>query len=181
MFQKNNTVRILNLFLKEPNRKFQLRELSRLTELSTTAVKSSLVELSKERLIAQKREKKYVFFESNRNKDEYKLIKKFFSVISLKESGLLDFLDSELNHPEAIILFGSAARGEDTEKSDIDIFVLTEKKKEVILKDFEKKLKKSIKVLLLSGSEFNEAKNKNPELINNIANGMILKGYLEVI
>lgn len=180
MFQKNSNVRILNLFLKEPNRKFQLRELSRLTGLSTTAVKSSLIELSKEKLIIRKEEKKYIFFAPNKDSDEYKLVKKFFTVFYIKDSGLLDFLESELNYPEAIVLFGSASKGEDMEKSDIDIFVLTETKRELIMKEFEKKIGKPIRVLLMNKHEFMKAKSKNPELINNIANGMILKGYLEV-
>jgi predicted nucleotidyltransferase len=50
----------------------------------------------------------------------------------------IDFAKS-LNHPEIvkIILFGSVARGEDTDESDIDILILTNKKsdKKLIIDD----------------------------------------------
>ena len=58
----------------------------------------------------------------------------------IKESGLLDFLVDNF-FPDAIVLFGSASRGEDTEKSDIDLFLVAERE-EIELSGFEKKLKR---------------------------------------
>lgn len=72
------------------------------------------------------------------------------------------------------MLFGSYLRGEDIEDSDIDIFVEA-KKQNINLSIFEKKLKRKIQIL------FNEKFNTySKELKNNITNGIILKGYLEV-
>ena len=45
-----------------------------------------------------------------------------FSLNKIKEIGLLDYIYDKCM-PDAIILFGSASKGEDTEESDIDIFV----------------------------------------------------------
>ena len=169
------------MFFKNPTKKFQLRELARISEISTTGVKSSLLELLKENIIIKIREKKYEFYEASRSSEIYKIYKKFFTIKTLHKSGLVAYLEKELNYPEAIVLFGSAARGEDVERSDIDIFVLTSVKKPLNLEKFNKQLKREIKLMMMKEEEFDNAKQKNPELINNITNGINLKGFLEVI
>jgi len=181
MLQNNNTSKILKCFFDNPSKRFQLRELSRITKLSTTAVKFALLELLKQKSILKVIENKYHFYESNKEDENYKFLKKFYNVKLLKESGLIDFLDKEFNYPEAVILFGSASRGEDVENSDFDVFVLTSNKKDFNLEHFEKKLNKSIKIFLMDRNDFELAKKKNPELLNNIINGIIIKGYLQVV
>ena len=75
--------------------------------------------------------------------------------------------------PNSIVLFGSYENGEDTEKSDIDLF-LECKKTEISTEKFEKKLKRRIEL------HYNTKFNKYPnELKNNIVNGTVLYGYLE--
>ena len=76
--------------------------------------------------------------------------------------------------PKCIILFGSYSRGEDTETSDIDIFVEA-KKQRIKIDKFEGVLKRKIEI------HFNEDfNNYSKELKNNIINGDALYGYLEV-
>lgn len=174
-------MRVLNEFLQTPTKRFQLRELSRLTKLSTTAVKRLLVALVDEELIKETHEKNYYFFEANRGNERYKLVKKLVLIYSLESDGVLTCLCRALNHPEAVILFGSASHGEDTENSDIDLFVLSEVKRHLSLKAFEKALKRRINVLIMNKKEFEAAKSKNPELVNNLVNGILLRGYLEVV
>ena len=48
----------------------------------------------------------------------------------LFESQLIEYLKIEFNNP-GIILFGSFAKGEDIEKSDIDLYLETPSKKQV--------------------------------------------------
>ncbi len=179
MLQKNNT--ILKIFLESPTSRFQLRELSRESKLSTTAVKSALKNLLSTDIIKTEREKKYLFYRASSENEKFKLFKKFYTIKSIIESDLLKFIDKEFYYPEAVILFGSAARGEDIKRSDIDIFILTTKKKEVSVEKFEKKLKKPLKLLIMDKKEFEIAKKRNPELINSIANGIALKGHLELL
>lgn len=181
MLHKNNTNKLLNIFFENPTKKFQLRELARISKISTTGVKSAILELLNAELIIKTKEKKYEFYEANRNGMNYKSFKKFFNIRMLDESNVIDYLEKQLDYPEAIFLFGSAARGEDVERSDIDIFVLTSKKKEIDLKKYRKILKREIKLIVMDKEEFERSKQKNPELINNIVNGINLKGFLEVV
>ena len=76
--------------------------------------------------------------------------------------------------PDAIILFGSAAKGEDLKESDIDLFVLAEEKK-LDLQKYEKLLGRKINIL--AEESFSKL---SKELRNNIINGIILYGYLKV-
>ncbi len=181
MLQRNNTNRLLNIFFENPTQRFQLRELARLSKISTTGVKSSLLELLNTKLITKMKEKNYEYYESNRNDVNYKIYKKFFNVKLLSEIGLVDYLEKELDYPEAIFLFGSAARGEDVERSDFDVFVLAYKKKEMDLNKYKKLLKREIKLIIMNKEDFEKTKTKNPEIINNIINGINLKGFLEVV
>ena len=77
--------------------------------------------------------------------------------------------------PNVIVLFGSYRKGEDTEESDIDLF-LECPGEEISLGRFEKKLKR--KVQLHFKTNFNDYPK---ELKNNISNGIVLDGYLEVL
>jgi hypothetical protein len=164
-----------------PTKRFQLRELSRASGLSTTGVKSALLELLGSKLIVKTKEKKYEFYEANMGGEDYKLHKKFFNVKLLYDSGVLDYLEKELNHPEAMILFGSASKGEDAETSDIDLFVLASVKKDHNMEWYERKLKRDINLIIMTREDFARAKEKNPELVNNIVNGLVLRGFLEVL
>ena len=125
--------------------------------------------LKKEGFIVKEERKPYPIFHANR--ENIKEIKKWNLCIEL------DDLVKAIEHkclPNAIILFGSAARGEDIESSDIDICVIA-KETEIDLKNWEKKF--SRKITLHFVSNFNKL---SSELKNNIINGVILQGYLKV-
>ena len=92
---------------------------------------------------------------------------------SIKETGLLDYL-YEKCMPDAIILFGSVSKGEDVEESDIDIFMQC-KETNLKLDVFERALSRKIQIHF--ADDFNKL---SKELRNNIMNGIVLKGYLEV-
>ena len=171
----------MEIFFENPTKRFQLRELARASKMSTTGAKSALLELLEDNLIARTKEKKYEYYEANKDDITYKIVKKFFNIKTFYDVGLIDFLEKRLNHPEAIFLFGSSARGEDAERSDVDIFVLTSVKKDLDLGMFRKKLKRDIKLLIMNKDEFEKAKDKSPELVNNIVNGVNLRGFLEVV
>ena len=171
----------MKIFFENATKRFQLRELARMSKISTTGVKSALSELLDADLIARIKEKKYEYYEANKDDMTYKIVKKFFNVKTFYDVGLIDYLEKELNHPEAIFLFGSSAKGEDIEKSDVDIFILASVKKDLDLSMFRKKLKREIKLLIMDKDEFGKAKDKNPELVNNIVNGINLRGFLEVV
>ena len=61
-----------------------------------------------------KKEKKGVYesYTANNDSDKYRLYKKVDIILRLSESGLIEYLTNNTT-PNAIMLFGSASRGED--------------------------------------------------------------------
>jgi len=177
MLQNYNKYRILKVFFENPLQEgmgFQLREISRITNIAPTSVKNYLNELEEEGFIKKKKHRihSYPIYFANRDSDNFRFFKKLDMIISIKESGLLNYLE-EYN-PNAIALFGSASKGEDILESDIDLFMLCSEYKLNLIK-FEKKIKRKINIFF--SSDFNRL---SKELKNNIINGIILKGYLKV-
>jgi len=181
MLQNYNRWRILRIFFDDPNPKggFQLREISRKAGIAPTSVKRYLNELSREGkhgyplvIKSKHRVHGYPLYWANRDSELFLFYKKIDTIIRFRESGLLDFLwDSCM--PETIILFGSAARGEDLKDSDIDIFAQCRERR-LNLTEYEKRTGRRINVLF--AENFNKL---SGELKNNILNGIVLKGYLK--
>jgi len=173
MIQKYSRYRILQEFFDFPRKNFQMRELSRRTEIAQPSVINHLKELLKENLIIKEKKSIYPTFRANREDDMFKIYKKMDLLLRLKQTGLLDHIyDSCL--PDTMILFGSASKGEDIEESDIDIFVQAPEKK-LALEKYEKLLNR--KIALFFKENFSKLSN---ELKNNILNGLILKGYIKI-
>src|SRR3989344_5684717 len=161
MIQKYSRYRILQEFFDFPRKDFQIREISRRIKLAQPSVINHLKALLKENFIIKEKKGIYPTFKANRDNEMFKIYKKTDLILKIKHSGLLDYLyDSCL--PNAIILFGSASKGEDIEESDIDIFIQSPNKK-MLLEKYEKLLKRKLSLFF----EENFSKLNN-ELKNNI-------------
>jgi len=174
MIENYNKYRVLKNFFDFPTTKFQLRELSRQSGLSLPSVKNYVEELLEENLIERVEEGVYPGYRANKN-ERFRLYKKLDLERRLHETGLVKFLKEKLSEPNSIVLFGSAARGEDIEKSDLDLLVVAQEK-ELDLTEFEQELKREINLQFITKRELKQ----NRELANNIANGTVLAGHLVV-
>jgi len=173
MLQKDNRDKLLQLFFDSPLTEFQLREISRKVKIAPPSVKNYLGEFEKSRLISIIKNKQgHPLFIANRS-EEFKELKKINMINSISSSGILDHI-TDTCMPDVIILFGSASLGEDVQGSDIDLYIQS-KSRELRLEKYEKKLKR--KVNLFFNYDF---KTLSKELKNNLVNGIVLKGYLEV-
>ena len=173
MLEKYNRYTLLKLFLDSPTDSFRLREIARLTKISPPSVMSYLKEFEKEGLIKKQTKRDVPFYTAMRDSANFILYKKISILFELNKSGLVDYLWDGLS-PEAIVLYGSFAKGESIENSDVDLFILG-KEKNVGISEFEKKLNKRIH--LFSKESLKEISH---ELKNNVLNGIIIKGYIKV-
>src|SRR3989338_2181600 len=176
MLQKSSMLRTMEPFFRSPSKEHYLTDVSRVIGLAHTSVKKNLKELVKLGLILESAEKKggrtFPVYRANISNRTFKTYKTIYNISSILESRLADFIEEKLT-PKAVVLFGSYRRGEDTENSDIDLFVEC-KKEELNLKLFEKKLARKI------GLHFNDQFTSYPrELKNNIINGITLSGFIE--
>lgn len=173
MLQKYSRYKILQEFFDSPRKDFQMRELSRRTKIAQPSVINHLKALAKEKLIVKEKKGIYPAFKADRDNELFRLYKKLDIIQRIYSSGLINYIyDSCM--PNAIILFGSAAKGEDIEESDIDLFVQAKEKK-LVLSKYEKTLNRSI--VLFFEENFSRLSN---ELKNNILNGTVLRGYIKV-
>jgi predicted nucleotidyltransferase len=172
MLENYNRYKLLKIFLYNPTESFRLRELSRLSKISPVSVINYLKEFEKQELIKKYDKRGIPFYQAVRDNEKFKLFKKISIIYELNVSGLVDYL-WEKSSPEAIILYGSYAKGESIEDSDIDLFVIGVETK-VNLGEYEKKLGKNIHLICDS------IKNISKELKNNLINGIVLKGYLKI-
>jgi|SRR3989338_5542756 len=176
MLQKSSINRTIEIFFVNPTKKHYLMDISRSIGLAHTSVKKNLDKLVKLKLIEQSAEKrggrKFPIYMANLRDDSFKKYKIIYNLSAILESGLIEFIKKKLM-PKSIVLFGSYQRGEDTEGSDIDLFVEC-KNEELDLSQFQKKLQRKVEL------HFNDNFNAYPEeLKNNIINGIVLSGFLE--
>ena len=176
MLQKSSIQRTAELFFVYPAKSHYLLDISRRIGLAHTSVKKNLDKLVKLSLVTKSIEKKggrkFPIYKANINNKIFKKYKSIYNLASVLESNITDFIEEKLM-PKSIVLFGSYGRGEDTEDSDIDLFIEC-KKEELSLVKFEKALNRKIEL------HFNDNFNSYPkELKNNIINGIVLSGFLE--
>lgn len=163
---------IMQLFFENPSTDFQIRGIAKELKISKTAVSHHINSFIKKKLVLKENKGVFPSFIANSTNELYRFYKKQYSIESIIKSGILDYIEMEIN-PQCIILFGSFGKGEYDYKSDIDLFVQSNDATLDLLK-FEKKLKHKINILFEP-----ELKKLSPELFNNILNGIKLRGYIK--
>ncbi|MEK6757660.1 MAG: nucleotidyltransferase domain-containing protein [Nanoarchaeota archaeon] len=176
MLQNCTELKIARVFFREPTTPHYLKEISRKSKIAHTSISKVLPILKKELIIKerieQKGKRKFPIFSANLESSSYKNYKKINNLLELVSSGAISFIKESIM-PKVIVLFGSYAKGEDIENSDIDLFVGSSPQK-INLLNFEKILGRKIQIHFKKN--FNEYPN---ELKNNILNGSVLSGHLE--
>lgn len=125
-------------------------------------------------------ERNMTIYAADTESNTFRDFKIYSNIRNIRSSGLVGFIEKELNYPETIILFGSYAKGENTRKSDIDFFILSESKKTLEFGAFEKKLGTRIQAFIYNRQETERMKTANKELLNNMIAGIRLSGFFEV-
>lgn len=158
--RQSNEERILRVYFENPGKDFTVREISKLTNIPRATAHKKMMEI---------KNKKY--FE-----DElfFKVKKTNYYIEEIFSSGLIRFLIDELN-PSLIILYGSFRKGESDKNSDVDLFVESPVRKDIDLKRFEKKIGHKIDLFIESKLD-----NLNPNLFNNVVNGIKIYGVFKV-
>ena len=117
---------VLKYFLENPSGKYYLAQLTRTLKLSKVSVIKALAALRSGGLLKAEKLGNSVFHYIDGNNTMVKELKKLNTISylfqELKFPVLLDF---------EVYLYGSAARGENDEKSDFDVLIITNKKTEV--------------------------------------------------
>ncbi len=165
---------VLELFFSDPEGRLHIREIARQTGLHPNTVLRDVQLLVKERLLHAKKTKAVLEVTANRDNPMFVQLKRLNNLNRIVFSGLIEHLNDLYGAPEAIILFGSYSRGEDTIKSDIDLAIITKREEHPDLLKFETILKRHIQLIEI------DLKTVGKNLLTNLANGIVLKGYLAI-
>lgn len=172
--------KVLSYCFSFPEQSIGLNNLSKNIGSSKTSTKIAVLKLIKEGFL-KKEEIGKAWWISINQKHSFITTKKIpYNLGLIYESGIVNEVYKKISNARAIILFGSYRWGTDNEKSDIDIAieVLGNSGLKIetlsVIKEigFRKNIKVNLHIFSRSKIDIN--------LFNNIANGIVLDGLLEV-
>lgn len=175
---------LLKLFLTNPERRFYTRQIAKIAGEPLNAVRRELGYLEKAGLLKSYKEGNLKYFEVLKEFPFYLELKKIiYSTIALG-----DYLGNRLKDSESIefaFIYGSVARNEETEKSDIDLFVVGEIEEgelHGLVSDIGKGIGREINYTLMAKREFDERRDKGEPFLKRVMREkkLVLKGNLDV-
>lgn len=162
---------ILVQLAEDPMKEFYQREIAKKAKVSLGSANQLLKDLVDSEIIVLEKRGKMFFYKINLNNPVTRHFKILFNVMRL------DDLVKELRDLcKRIILFGSCAEGTDVKESDMDLFVLTQKRNLVlqIINKYEKKIDRRISPIILSTMDWVQLRKNDKPLYDNISKGIVL-------
>ena len=155
----DNTLKIINYLGKNIGKKFTMHELSKILNIPYASFYRTIKDITdllnieavgKAKIISLNLinhiVKAHLIISSDKEKTEF-----------LQRHLIIRKISNELHTKEAVILFGSYAKGKETEKSDIDLLIINKDgKKSLYFSKYELLFKKKINPLFVTQKEFKE-------------------------
>ena len=173
MITEGNNLKVMQLFFKNPEKRFHIRQIARLTDVASSGVIKIMKKLKNNKLVKSKQERMVEEVEADFD-GRFLQVKRAYNLVSLYDAGLVQVLQ-DFYEGAATVVFGSYSEGTDTSRSDVDIAVVTKNEKTPDLSKFEKKLGRRIKLMPIS------LESATTEFKNSLSNGIVVAGYLEVV
>lgn len=123
LFTSKSRVRILELLLLNPTSEFHLREISRRTRVSAPYVRREMANLMALGLVLKRSQGNLTLFRLNRDSTIAEELKRIFLKTESFGRFILDDL-GEVGNIRFALIYGSFARGEEAEGSDVDLLIV---------------------------------------------------------
>jgi len=123
LFQKVNVLRLLAYFFDNPHSEAYLRQIARALRASPATVMRGLRALEMEGLVVKRKDKSAAFFKAS-GSGKFKALKTAYTVGKLDDARIVECIREKSQGLGAVLLYGSAARGEDDATSDYDLLVI---------------------------------------------------------
>lgn len=150
-----------------PYEEYYEAEIKRATKLSTGGVNKALKYLAEAGLIVKREKGKFRLYKFNIDNP---ISRQYKVLLNLRR--IWPFVSNRLSQiSDKIILFGSAARGENLPESDIDLFIISREQKEVRITIEKSQWIEKIQLILVSPAEADDLDKK---LLSEIDKGIIL-------
>jgi predicted nucleotidyltransferase len=180
LYEETAKNKVIKVLFRYPEKEFSLSDLAKEAGVAKANIGNILDEFQEAGLISIEKLSKIWRIKSNQTNWLYLRSKIVYNLNFVYKSGLVEFLIDFFKNPKAAVLFGSFRKGEDLSNSDIDIAIETDEIDEykiIVLRElseFEGIIGRKIQIHL-----FNR-ENIDLGVFNNIANGILLWGFLEV-
>ena len=168
LFTSKTRVKLLTLFIMNPEREMYIREIARSTRENINAIRRELANLEEIGLLKSERKGNLKYYVANEKMPIYNEL----ASIILKTEGVAKELKESLIEigVETVFIYGSFASGEATVNSDIDIFIIGEVDEDKLIikiREIEKTLSREINYVLFTAKEFERRiKSKDPFVLN---------------
>ena len=163
-------VKLLTLFLLNPECEFYIREIARMTGENINGVRRELANLESFGLLIGRRRGNQQYFTVNRDfflyNDLQQLVLKTEGVARVIRENL-----SSLQDIECMFIYGSFAKGTAGGGSDIDLLIVGDVSEEVLIplvNASERMINREINYTLMHGSEFTRRKEAGDPFVKNV-------------
>ena len=161
--------KVLNLIADEPYRKFYLREIAKILKISPSSAKKALDRLKKLNLTKEESIANLRIVSGNIEERLLKQIKITRNIEFVK------LLINKLEPSTSIILYGSFAKGENDQQSDIDLLVISNKKDGFEIYEYKGYTTQIVK---MTAVQWKKAKKENSAFAKEVKKGILLKGEM---
>ena len=168
---KTTEQKIVSLFVANPDKAFYGREISKKLKTSLGATSNALRLLKKKNILTSEKKGKTSLYTLKSPNPYIEYFKILNSLLTLEP-----LIEKLKKVSKQIILYGSHATGTFTSDSDVDLFIVSEKREEA-LKIIEKYTAKhvfNIQPVIKKQIEWMQLDKQNPEFFNELSRGIIL-------
>ncbi len=172
--------KIINWFFSYPNKEMSLSDLSEVLKISKTTANRIVMQLIDEDFLKKEVLGRIWRISCNQNHPYFYTKKIGHNLNRVYGSDVLEKVHKLIPSSKAIVLFGSYRKGDDTEKSDIDIAVEVLGDENVQVRELGKIQKLGYRKNVTVNIHVFSRNKIDLNLFSNIANGIVLEGFLEV-
>ncbi len=171
IFIKTTEQKILSLFVANPDKSFYGREISKKIKISLGAASNALRFLEKKGILISEKKGKtslYTLKSPNPYIGHFRILNSLLLIEPL--------IERLKNVSKRIILYGSYATGTFTSESDLDLFIVSERRDEALDKigEFNKKQSIDIRPVIKKHTEWMQLEKAEPEFFNELNRGITL-------
>lgn len=170
LFTSKTRVKILTLFMINPDKEMFVRQITRATDENINSVRRELSNLEEIGLLMSKKKGNLKYYNIKKDFPIYKELKNMI----LKTEGVAKVINDNLNQTGDIktaFIYGSSASGEANLMSDIDIFLVGDPDEDQLLKEIlklEKTSSRKINYVLFNENEFEHRIQEEDHFVLNV-------------
>ncbi len=166
---KTNPQKVIAYLIQKPGKVFLSKEIQLATGISKAGVNFALNDLVKTGLVKREEKGRFYFYTINDSHPIVKQLKVLNTIIKL-----VPLLEKIKQKVSKVILYGSASRGEDTEDSDIDLFMVTNQDQELEKLVQKKHYDNKIQLITRTPLKYIEMEKTDPIFYQEVERGIVL-------